>query len=387
MAPARRTIFHVDMDAFYAAIEQRDRPELRGRPVIVGGPGKRGVVSTASYEARPFGVHSAMPMSQAVRRCPQAIVVPVRMDRYVAVSRTIMAVLEGFSPLVEPLSLDEAFLDMTGTEALHGPPMHAARAIKDEVCKATELCSSVGAADNKFLAKLASDLEKPDAITIVPPGQGRAFIANLPLQRLWGVGPRTAQLLEAKGWRTIGDIANADAGLLARTVGESQARHLRGIASGQDERPVVPDREAKSIGSEETLPEDIAGKPQVLQVVRRHCDRVAERLRAAGRTARVVRVKVRYSQGFRLTTREAPLPEPCDDSRSLRKAATALIDRLDLDQPIRLVGMAAADLGVPNAPMQGDLFEHGNTERSSKLEHTLDSIRQRFGDVIRRAED
>ncbi|MFW5739365.1 MAG: DNA polymerase IV [Myxococcota bacterium] len=385
--PPRRIIFHVDMDAFYASIEQRDRPELRGRPVIVGGPTRRGVVSTASYEARPFGVHSAMPMAEAVRRCPHAIVVPVRMAHYVSVSRQLMDVLHRFSPLVEPLSLDEAFLDMSGTEGLHGPAPVAARAIKDQIHAATSLTCSVGVADNKFLAKLASDLDKPDAITIVPAGQGRAFIAKLPLRRLWGVGPRSAERLESLEFRTIGDVAEADPRSLARLIGESQGEHLQALARGQDDRPVVPDREAKSIGSEETLAEDIRGTRSVAAVLRRHCDRVAERLRAAGLQARSVRVKVRYSRGFRLMTREGPLPEPCDDSRTLRNTATALLAKLDLNQPIRLVGVAAAQLDEAGAPMQGDLFEHASTEKNSRLEHALDSIRDRFGDVIKRADD
>jgi DNA polymerase IV len=387
MPTRQRTIFHVDMDAFYASIEQRDRPELRGRPVIVGGPTKRGVVSTASYEARLYGVHSAMPMAEAIRRCPQAVVVPVRMSHYVEVSRQLMEVMRRFSPLVEPLSLDEAFLDMTGTEELHGAVSITARAIKDQIAEATSLTCSVGVADNKFLAKIASDLDKPDAVTIVPHGEGKVFIDRLPIRRLWGVGPRTAERLQSLELATIGDVARADTLALTRLVGEAQAAHLQALARGEDDRPVVPDREAKSIGSEETLAEDIRGKAEVSVVLRRHCDRVAERLRAAGLTAGMVRVKVRYSQTFRLATREARLSEPCDDSRTLRKAAVALLDKLDVSKSIRLVGVAAAQLDGAQSPKQGDLFEHKTTEKHSRLEHTLDSIRERFGDIIKRADD
>jgi DNA polymerase-4 len=386
MAPAR-VIFHVDMDAFYAAIEQRDDPELRGRPVIVGGPGKRGVVSTASYEARVFGVHSAMPMSEAVRRCPQAVVVPVRMKHYVAVSRDLMKVLHDFSPLVEPLSLDEAFLDMTGTQSLLGQPPDVAHEIKARVRAATSLTCSVGVADNKFLAKLASDLEKPDGVTIVPAGCGASFIAGLPVRRLWGVGPKTAQRLEQLGLRTVGDVADAEDSWLTKTLGPSHAAHLQALSRGQDDRPVVPDREAKSIGSEETFDEDISGKTAVASAVRRHCERVAQRLRVAGLTARIVRVKVRYSRGFRLVTREAPVSEPCDDSRTLARTALQLLEKLDLRAPIRLVGVAAAQLEGSKGCVQGDLFDHARTEKDSRLEHVLDSIRDRFGDVIRRADD
>ena len=387
MDAAHRTIFHVDMDAFYASVEQRDHPELRGRPVIVGGANRRGVVSTASYEARPFGVHSAMPMAEAIRRCPQAIVMPVRMPVYVSVSRQIMDVLHQFSPLVEPLSLDEAFLDMTGTEGLHGEVRVAARTIKARIFDVTSLSCSVGVGDNKFLAKLASDLEKPDAITIVPAAQGRRFIAPLPLGRLWGVGPRTAERLRTLGLSTIGEVAEVDTRMLVRLLGESHALHLQALARAQDDRAVVPDREAKSIGSEETLDQDIRGKQEVSAVLRRHCDRVARRLRAGGLTARSVRVKVRYSQGFRLVSREAQLPTACDDSRTLRETAFGLLGKLELNRSIRLVGVAATQLDDATAPVQGDLFAGGTTEKTSRLEHTLDSIRERFGDVIRRADD
>ena len=377
----------MDMDAFYASVEQRDHPELRGKPLIVGGPLKRGVVSTASYEARKFGVHSAMPMAEAVRRCPQAIVVPVRMPRYVDVSRQIMGVLHRYSPLVEPLSLDEAFLDMTGTEALHGLALRAARSLKADVLSETGLTCSVGIAKNKFLAKLASDLEKPDAVTEVPWGNEAAFIAPMSTRRLWGVGPRTASRLEALGLACIGDVASADMGRLRDALGEGLAEHLRALACAEDDRAVVPDRDAKSIGSEETLAEDVRGKQQIAPLVRAHCDRVAERLRAQGLRTGVVRVKVRYAKTFRLATRELSLTEPSDDSRTLRNAALRLLDRFALREPIRLVGVAAADLRTASGPVQGDLFEHREVERHSRLDHTLDSIRERFGDVIRRAED
>lgn len=385
--PPRRTVFHVDMDAFYAAIEQRDQPELRGLPVIVGGARKRGVVSTASYEARRFGVRSAMPMAEAMRRCPEAVVLPVRMDRYVAVSHEIMAVFARFSPLVEPLSLDEAFLDMTGTEALCGPPLDAAQAIRHAVLERTSLTCSVGVAENKFLAKLASDLNKPDGMTVIPHGGGAAFIADLPVQRLWGVGPRTADLLTRSGMVRIGQVAKVELAALTRIVGASHAAHLQALARAQDDRPVVPDREAKSIGSEETLAEDVTGETIVRAIVRRHCERVAVRLRSSGLHAGQVRVKVRYSEGFRLVTRECALPQPCDDAKSLQSSAQLLLRKLDLRPPIRLVGVAAGELTHERSPVQPSLFDGESTAKRSRLEHTIDSIRERFGDVIRRADD
>jgi len=379
---ADRTIFHVDMDAFFASVEVRDRPELRGRPVIVGGTHRRGVVSTASYEARGFGVHSAMPMAHAIRLCPQAVVLPVRMHVYAEVSEQIMQILGSFSPLVEPLSLDEAFLDMTGTETLHGPALQAARAIKTRIREVTGLTASVGVACNKFLAKLASDLDKPDGLTVVPRGREAAFIAPLPIRRLWGVGPRTASELEAGGLRTIGDIACADPAQLARRLGPSLARHILALAHARDDRPVIPWHDARSVGSEETFERDIRGKDSVIPVLRRHADRVARRLRAQQLVAGAVRVKVRYRRTFCLATREGPLPEPSDDSETLMRAAVLLLERFDWREPVRLVGLAASDLRTQASPMQPDLFDHARARKQSTLEHTLDALRERFGDGI-----
>ncbi len=380
-----RVILHVDMDAFFAAIEQRDDPGLRGKPVIVGGSRTRGVVSTASYEARPFGVHSALPMAQAVRRCPQAIVLPVRMACYAAVSRQIMAVMEEFSPLVEPLSLDEAFLDMTGAERLFGPPKAMAQAIKARIFEATELTASVGIARNKFLAKLASDLDKPDGITLVPFGQERAFIAPLPVGKLWGVGPKAAARLEALGLTSIGAVAEADPAWLRLELG-SLGDHIHALSRAEDLREVVVGRERKSVGSERTLDEDISGREAVEQHLRRACERIARELRRKEIRACGVRVKLRYSQGFQLATRDAHLPQACDDSATLFATARALLDRLELDAPIRLVGAAATDLTEPGQPVQVDLFAGARASKHGTLERTLDAIRDRFGDKIQRGE-
>lgn len=379
-----RTIFHVDMDAFFAAIEERDQPGIRGRPVIVGGPVRRGVVSTANYEARKFGVHSAMPMSIAIRKCPDALVLPVRMNHYVAVSRQIMAIFDEFSPLVEPLSLDEAFLDMTGTEQLFGPPEQTALQIKDRIVEITGLTCSVGIAGNKFLAKLASDLDKPDGITVVPRGRERDFIAPLPVSRIWGVGPKTLEKLNRLGIRTVGEVAGTDPYRLRKHFG-SHGEHLRTLARGLDDRPVHRGRGRKSIGSERTLSEDVTGRQGVERQLMGNCDKVARQLRSKGLKARGVRVKVRYSKGFRLATRDTRLPVPCDDADGLMSGVRETLGRLDLDRPMRLVGVAATDLVPGGTAVQGDLFHGKQSERRSRLEHALDQIRARHGDKIQRA--
>jgi DNA polymerase-4 len=382
MAGPPRIVLHVDMDAFYASIEQRDDPALAGRPVIVGGPRRRGVVSTASYEARPFGVHSAMPMSQALRLCPDAVVRAPRMGAYAEVSREIMAVLAGFSPLVEPLSLDEAFLDMTGCERLFGPPDRMARSIKDAIRERTELTASVGIGGNKFLAKLASDLDKPDGLTWVPFGTPAEFIAPLPVRRLWGVGPRVAERLAGLGLETIGQVARADRALLERELGASLAAHLQALADARDDRPVEADHDRRSIGAEVTLAHDIRGRVDVERVLRRQCERAARGLRSEGLVARAVRVKLRLSRGFRLVSRQGALPVGCDDSASLFVAASGLLDRFDLDDPIRLVGVAAFALEDRASPRQLELFGESRAEERSRLEHAVDDIRERFGDKI-----
>ncbi len=385
---ADRVIVHLDMDAFYAAVEQRDRPELVGRPVIVGGPVRRGVVSTASYEARVFGVHSAMPMAEAVRRCPDGVYLPVDMARYTEASRAIMDVLHRFSPAVEPLSLDEAFLDMTGAEFLFGPPASIARSLKDAVFAAVRLTCSVGVAPNKFVAKVASDLHKPDGITIVPPGTEAAFLAPLPIGRLWGVGPKTADRLQRLGLVTIADVAGMGPERLHQRLG-SLGDHVAYLARGLDDRPVSPDRQRKSVGSEETLAVDVSGREAVERLLRDHADRVARHLRGAGLKARGVRVKVRYTKGFVLATRDGRAGAPFDDSVTLFAEARRLLPRLELDRPMRLVGLAAFDLLEPGQAGQGDLFASGDgearSERASRVEHAVDSLRQRFGDVVTRA--
>ncbi len=379
----RRVIFHVDMDAFYAAIEVHDNPRLAGLPLIVGGPRQRGVVSTASYEARAFGIRSAMPMSEAMRRCPQAVVLPVRMERYVEVSGQVMAVFDRFSPSVESLSLDEAFLDMTGTEALFGPPERTAARLRAEVRADTGLTCSVGVAANKFLAKLASELNKPDGMTLVPFGGEKAFLAPLAVSRLWGVGPKTNARLQALRLATIGDIAAADPAWLRRELGQL-GDHVWALANALDDREVEPDRDRKSVASEETLATDVRGRAAVESLLLPHAERVARHLRAEGLRALGVRVKLRYQDGFQLATRDHRLGTPFDDSDTLFREACRLLARLDLDRPIRLVGVGAFDVAPAGDAGQGDLFAAPSQKRSD-LEHALDDLRARFGDKVRRA--
>lgn len=375
-------IFHMDMDAFYASIEERDNPELVGKPVVVGGSSRRGVVATANYEARKFGVHSAMPGAKAARLCPHAVFIKPRMSAYAEASRQVMAVLDNFSPLVEPLSLDEAFLDMTGTENLFGPPLDAAQKLKDDIWDAVRLTCSVGVAPNKFLAKLASDLDKPDGITHIPHGEEAEYIAALPIRKIWGVGPKAGAKLEALGLQTIGDVAAADTDWLRRHLG-SFADHIQPLARGIDDRKVVGGGRRKSIGSENTLKYDITGRDAVEKELRRHLEDVTRTARKKGIKARSVRVKVRYSRTFQLQTRQGALPSPADDSRTIFPIARSLLDTLDLDEPMRLVGAALFDLVKEGEPLQQALFG-AQKKKNAELERTLDAIRDKFGDKINR---
>jgi DNA polymerase-4 len=372
------TILHVDMDAFYASVEQRDRPELRGRPVIVGGPGGRGVVSAASYEARRFGVHSAMPTATARRLCPGRVFLPVRMGHYAAVARQIRAILLSFTPLVEPLSLDEAFLDVGGCEALFGPAPAIARGIKERIRGETGLVASVGVASNKFLAKLASDHGKPDGLVVVPPDRVAEFLAPLPVGRLWGVGARAEQRLQALGVRTVGQLAALPEAALAGPFGEA-GRHAWQLAHGRDDRAVVPDREAKSLSTETTFPQDV-GEREVLRAwLLDLVDHLGGRLRQEGVRARTVELKVRASD-FRTRTRSCTLAEPTDLTEALWGAARQLFERaLTPDVlPVRLLGVGAGNL-TRDPAVQGHLFDGARRVRQGALDRAVDAIRGQFG--------
>ena len=380
-----RIILHVDMDAFYASIEQRERPELRGEPVIVGGSRERGVVATCSYQARPYGVHSAQPMSEALERCPDAVVVEPRMSLYAEVSSEIMEILGNYTPLVEKLSLDEAFLDMSGSRRLFGEPREMAAQIRADIHQETDLTASVGIAKNKFLAKLASDLDKPDGVTEIPRGSEREYIAPMDVGKIWGVGPKAKQTLNELGLETIGDVADADEAWLRSELGNF-AGHIQSLARGEDERPVVADSEQKSVGSEGTLRENISRPGPAADQLRGHCQTVARELRKKELKARGVRVKVRYDDTFSLATRQVKLPTAADDSKTLFETAKTRLSELDLSRPIRLVGAAAYDLIDVDQAVQADLFASSSADQESELEHTLDAIREKFGDKIGRGE-
>ena len=371
-----RTILHVDMDAFYAAVEQRDRPELRGQPVIVGadphGGKGRGVVSTASYEARRFGVHSALPISQAYRLCPQGIFLPVDMERYLAVSRQVMEELRGVTDLVEPLSIDEAFLDVTGSRRLLGDGEQVARLVKQRILERTRLTASVGVASCKLVAKIASDLRKPDGLVVVPPGTEAAFLAPLPVRRLWGVGPKTEELLFKLGVRTIGDLAALDPARLERRVG-SHGLDLQRLARGQDDRPVQADAGgAKSLGQEHTYGADTSDLARLRRTLLELCDGVARRLRQHGLRARTVTLKYRDAD-FQTVTRAETLADPTDAGEAVFGAIWRLFQRQHrAGQAVRLVGVYTSHF---EERPQLALF----APEPSPADRLRDAVAERFG--------
>jgi DNA polymerase-4 len=381
-----RSILHVDMDAFYASIEQLDQPEYKGKPVIVGADPKsgtgRGVVAACSYEARKFGVHSALPISRAWKLCPEGVYVRPRMKRYVKVSHQVMEVFRRYTDLVEPLSIDEAFLDITGSIALLGQPDAIARSIKHEISQATGLTASVGLAPNKFLAKIASDLKKPNAFVIVEAKKIEEFLWDLPISRLWGVGPKTEARLHELGFRTIGQIASAPRESLIRSLG-SLGEHLHQLSHGRDDRPVIPDSEPKSIGTETTFEEDTGDLELLLRTILELSDHVAERLRKDEYRARKVTLKLRYSN-FSTHTKQHSLDKLIQTGEEIAAVARELFSHFPLNQKIRLIGVSAGDLHREGSdPQQLSLFTSSNEKE--KLSHTVDEIRQKFGaDSLRR---
>jgi DNA polymerase-4 len=383
-APPRK-ILHVDMDAFYAAVEQRDRPELRGRPVVVGAdPRGRGVVSTASYEARRFGIHSAMPIGQAYRRCPQAVFLPVDMARYARESERIMAILADVTPLVEPLSLDEAFLDVTGSTRLLGPGREIARRVKTRIRGEVGLTASAGVAENKFLAKVASDLEKPDGLVEVPPGQGRRFLAPLPVARLWGVGPATAETLAALGIRTIGDLAVMSPGVVRSRLGSS-GLHFLALARGEDDRPVVPWHEAKSVGAEETFGRDTGDVALLRATLLGQAERVAAELRMGRLWGRTVTLKLRLAD-FRTLTRRDTSDPPTADAGDIFRRAWGAFTRVERRQPVRLIGLSVSGLERRGQAEQLPLFGRPAADRAERIGRVTDELQARFGPrALRRA--
>lgn len=372
-----RTILHADMDAFFAAIEQRDRPELRGKPVIVGGDGPRSVVSTCSYEARRFGVHSAMPGTTARKLCPQGIFLPVRSDVYGKVSRQIQEVFHRYTPLVEPLSLDEAFLDVTGSARLFGDGEAIARSIKADVLEETQLTISVGVAPCKYVAKVASDLDKPDGLVIVPTESVLDFLAPLPVSFLWGAGKDMQERLARSGLKTIGDVQKRSSDDLQRLLGNAAGSHFFHLSWGQDDRPVVTGHAAKSVSHENTFGTDLVEREACHRFLVDQSDRVGRRLRREGLLGRTVRIKVRFGD-FKTLTRQAAVA-PTDNDFVIGEAARNLFDRVWDDRTgIRLLGVAAGNLVRPDEPIQTDLFQRAD-ETSGRLLRAIDDIRNRYG--------
>jgi DNA polymerase-4 len=374
-----RAILHVDMDAFYASVEERDRPELRGQPLIVGGTGGRGVVAAASYAVRRFGVRSAMPMREALRLCPQAICVRPRMSRYKQVSDQVFAIFHDFTPLVQGLSLDEAFLDVTASRRLLGDAGAIGAEIRRRIRAATELGASVGIAPNKLLAKLGSELAKPDGMFRIGPENLHEVLDALPIERLFGVGRKTLPAVQAAGIHTVGDAARASEQVLWRAFGK-HGRAMRALACGIDERPVVSDREEKSISAEETFAEDIREAGDIDRHLTALADRTAARLRAHGLAAARVSVKIRRSD-FKTYTRQCVLGQPTQDTAVVSGAARRLLAAWRAGQPnaaLRLLGVGAGDLCTLRQP---DLF---STEpaKDSRLDAAVDGIRGRFGAAL-----
>ena len=376
-----RAILHVDLDAFYAAVEQRDDPALRGKPVLVGGSARRGVVAACSYEARRFGIRSAMPMAEALRRCPRAIVVPHRMDRYADASRAFFGILGDYSPEVEGLSLDEAFVDVTASERLLGDGVAIARAIKQRVRAELDLVASVGVAPIKLAAKIASDIDKPDGLRVVPPGELLAFLHPLPVTRLWGVGEATREALAAMGLATIGDVARYPEAALAARLGPNLGAHLAALARGEDHRAVEPESDPVSIGHQETFDDDQDDKGELAVVLLHQADRVAARLRAAELRARAVVLTVKYDD-FRQITRRTTLEQPTSDGGVLARTAIELLGKVTVEprrgSRVRLCGVAASQLEPRDAPRQLG-FDEESRARGERLGDALDKVAARFG--------
>jgi len=374
-----RAILHIDMDAFYASVEEQDRPELKGKPLIVGGTNGRGVVAAANYAVRSFGVRSAMPMREALRRCPEAVCVQPRMARYKEISKTVFAIFHEFTPLVEGLSLDEAFLDVTSSQQLLGSAVAIGGEIRRRIVAHTGLTASVGIASNKLLAKIASDLNKPDGMCRIGADNVRDILDGLPIEKLFGIGPKTVGLVHAAGIRTFGELREAGDDVLWRVFGK-HGNSMRDRAAGVDERPVEPNREEKSISAEETFARDIRGAAPLTVQLMRLADRTATRLRAHGLAAGTVSIKIRRGD-FTTYSRQRALGRPTQDTAAVAAAAMTLLEGWLTTQPhaaVRLLGVGVSDLQMS---CQGDLFGNG-LDVASRLDSAIDGIRDRFGTAM-----
>ncbi len=378
-----RAILHIDLDAFFVAVERLDDPRLIGVPVIVGGRAEvRGVVASASYEARKFGVHSAMPTAQALRLCPQAILISGHRGRYSEMSDKVMAILAEYTPLLEPISIDEAFLDVTGTEAHYGPPAQLAQTIQARIDRELHLSGSLGVATNKLIAKIASDFRKPHGITVVPLGEEAAFLAPLPIRKLWGVGEVMGRELAKLGIETVGDLARWPREELVARFGHASGEGLYRASHGQDDSPVTPEHEAKSLSREETFARDVRDPEVLRRELLRLSDEVAWRLRRHGLQARTVNLKLRYAD-FSTLTRQVTLPDATDSGPVLYSHALALFEKTWDRRPVRLVGVGGT--GLEQGGRQLRLFEQAD-RRQAQLDAALDRIKAKYGEgSIRRA--
>ena len=380
-----RKIIHIDMDAFYASVEQGDNPSLKGLPVIVGGdPEKRGVVSAASYEARVYGVHSAMPTSQAKRLCPHGIFLPVRMRRYREVSEQVFKILQEYTPFIEPLSLDESFLEVTGSEKLFGPALQIARAIKRRILETTGLTASAGIAPNKFLAKIASDFKKPDGLVEIKPEEVQEFLRELPISKLWGVGKSTEEVLKGMGILRVGQLAVYPAERVEKKLGKFGIE-LIALARGEDERPVTPDSEAKSISQEETFTPDLEGLEKMKRVLLDQAEQVGWELRKQKLKGCTVTIKVRYPD-FTTVTRSHTLPFPTDQGIEIYQTALKLLSKTEaLQKKARLLGVGASNLLRQDDPEQLILFD-SRRKQVQRSTQAMDRIWDKFGpEAIKRA--
>ncbi|MFK7885204.1 MAG: DNA polymerase IV [Phycisphaerales bacterium] len=374
--PAQRSILHVDMDAFFASVEQRDRPELLGKPVLVGGDGPRGVVAAASYEAREFGCHSAMPSAVAKRLCPHAVFVKGSFETYKRDSSRVFEILESFTPMVQPVSIDEAFMDITGSLGLFGPPEVIATQIRERVKRELGLTCSVGVATNKFLAKLASDLDKPNGMTMITNDTIRSTLDPLPVARLWGVGPSAERSLHRLGVRTIRDLHALSGPVLRSRLGDF-GDHLYRLARGIDDRLVRTDREAKTISHEHTFAQNLEDPDAVRSVLADQCEQVARRLRKHQRFAKTVTVKIRFGD-FETVTRSHTLGTATDRTDAIALAARELFDRWAKSfRSVRLIGAGVSNLTESSG---GDgLFDTGHSEKQRAVDQVSDAIAAKFG--------
>lgn len=378
MTTPNRWIVHIDMDAYYASVEQRDHPEYQGKPVIIGGLSGRGVVATASYEARKYGIKSAMSMAEARRRCPDGIFLQPNISKYAYVSNQLLHIFEKFSPIVEPLSMDEAFLDVSGMEYLYPDITQIPRQLKERIKQELNLTASAGLANNKFLAKLASDLQKPDGLLIIHPGEEKTLLAPMSVKKLWGVGDATATTLRKLHIETIADLRNTKLDLLEKHLG-SAASILYNLAWGRDNRPVTPDREAHSIGNETTFEVDLWSKDELHNILLALAAKIGWRLRKAGLCGRTVTLKIRLSS-FHTITRSITTTDPLSLDQDIYESARKMLDKIPLHEGVRLLGITVAKLRQEGIG-QLSLFDATN-ERQEKVTTVMDQLKDKFGESI-----